>query len=361
MIRFTLPVTLTLGFLLLPLHVHAAETDREAIVKKVEELLDQLHSWQQKIRKEFQPDEEPAADEQATPAYGPVQPPAASAARQPEVVVQRRPAVRRPERKRVIVQLRHVPAVDVANTVTDVLQREATQGRSNSIIAPHSLGNSLIVSTLPDELPGVLELIESLDRQPPMVAVRLRILEMDQPDLSDNDEKWHSFIAGLQGTASDATRAGPSLVDLPEERVERWIQEAATAEQLACVVDTQIVALDQQPVFIKTEEKVPRSDSGNDGRSRDGSVDFLHAGFVLGLTPRITPEGLVTMEIDVERHGTGGKSPQSPGRAAREKENTIQATIAVQSGRTAVLAGLSGRTSQAESHLLVFITPIILK
>ena len=76
-------------------------------------------------------------------------------------------------------------------------------------------------------------------------------------------------------------------------------------------------------------------------------------GMILGVTPRITPDGMVVMEIDANKSEVGPESEGIPifvstgGQVVRQPRIDItlaQTTVAAPDGQTVVLGGLIRRT-----------------
>ena len=81
-------------------------------------------------------------------------------------------------------------------------------------------------------------------------------------------------------------------------------------------------------------------------------------GLILGVTPRISPDGLVVMEIDAEKSEVGPEAEGIPIsisasgqviRSPRINTTTAQTTVSANSGQTVVLGGLITK-SKAEIH-----------
>ena len=113
----------------------------------------------------------------------------------------------------------------------------------------------------------------------------------------------------------------------------------------------QIMTLDNQPAFIQVGQRVPRITgvSNNATTGNTNSITLDNVGLILGITPRISPDGLVVMEIDVERSSlesdtTGIPIYTSPtGQVIRSPiidATTAQTTVSAMSDQTVVIGGL---------------------
>jgi len=111
----------------------------------------------------------------------------------------------------------------------------------------------------------------------------------------------------------------------------------------------QIMTLDNQPAFIQVGQRVPRIVSSRfDGRVQTNQVELENTGLILGVTPRISPEGMVVMEIDAEKSELGPEDEGvivsvvegEPVRSPTIDVTTVQTTVSASSGETVVLGGL---------------------
>ncbi len=113
----------------------------------------------------------------------------------------------------------------------------------------------------------------------------------------------------------------------------------------------QIMTLDNQPAYIQVGQRVPRinSTSTNTNGQTINSVTLDNVGLILGVTPRISPEGLVVMEIDAEKSAVGPEAEGIPIsvsangaviRSPRIDTTVAQTTVSALSGQTIVLGGL---------------------
>lgn len=112
----------------------------------------------------------------------------------------------------------------------------------------------------------------------------------------------------------------------------------------------QVMTLDNQPAWIQVGQRVPRITGSNVGVT--GTVNSLtleDVGLILGVTPRISPEGMVVMEIDTEKSEVGSDVDGIPVLVSTDgtivkspKINVInaQTTVSAADGETIILGGL---------------------
>lgn len=119
----------------------------------------------------------------------------------------------------------------------------------------------------------------------------------------------------------------------------------------------QITTLDNQPAFIQVGQRVPFVGSSTVGVvGQTTGVNLQSVGLIVAVTPRITPDGLVVMEIDAEKSQVGPQSEAlavgfgQGGQVIRQPRIDItqaQTTISALDGQTVVFGGLITTSNQS--------------
>ena len=112
----------------------------------------------------------------------------------------------------------------------------------------------------------------------------------------------------------------------------------------------QILTLDNQPAFIQVGQRVPRIvGSTVNQNGQQNNITLENVGLIIGVTPRISPEGNVVMEIDAEKSSLGTEAEGIPVsvsnngtiiRSPRIETTQAQATVSAADGETIILGGL---------------------
>ena len=321
------------------------------------------------------------------------------------------------QRHNTVYRLRNAPAADVAKSINNFLTNERTlkqaipgvlspfqQIESEVVVVPEDVSNSLIVSATPRYYDEVMKLVQKLDEQPPMVLIQVLIatvslqnesefgaqLGLQDALLFDRSALQTSSTAGntlnpgfnfnnspLGNSSSPASLAsaknvaGQALSDFNLSRVGdtgygglvlaassesvsvliRALQECRRLEVLA---RPQIMTLDNQPSYIQVGQRVPRiSASMISAAGQSNSVSLENVGLIIGVTPRVSPEGIVVMELDTERSELGDVNEGIP--VAFSGTSVIrspiinlimaQTTVSAADGETIVLGGLIDKST----------------
>ena len=121
-------------------------------------------------------------------------------------------------------------------------------------------------------------------------------------------------------------------------------------QRLEVLSRPQVMTIDNQPAFVQVGQKVPLITNVIVNQiGQTNTVDYDNVGLILAVTPRISPEGMVVMEVDAEKSAVAPEIegiPVSIGadgsvvRAPRIDITTAQTTVSAADGETIVLGGL---------------------
>jgi len=143
---------------------------------------------------------------------------------------------------------------------------------------------------------------------------------------------------------------GGLVLSASSESVSVLIRALQECQRLDILSRPQVMTLDNQPAFIQVGQRVPRiSGSTINATGQINNVVLENVGLILGVTPRISPDGLVVMEIDAEKSEVGPEAEGVPIsinnngqviRSPRIDTTTAQTTVSALSGQTVILGGL---------------------
>lgn len=143
---------------------------------------------------------------------------------------------------------------------------------------------------------------------------------------------------------------GGLVLSASSESVSILIRALSESRRLDVLSRPQVMTLDNQPAFVQVGSRVPRvrGVTTNEAGQTSSVVDE-NVGLILGVTPRISPDGLVVMEIDAEKSALGPEAEGVPisisatGDVVRQpviNTTTASTTVSAVSGQTVVLGGL---------------------
>ncbi len=265
--------------------------------------------------------------------------------------------------------------------------------------------NTLIIKELPSYLDTVIAVIEQLDTPEPQVMIEARIIETTRQFSRDLGIRWnfnaiadaaHGNTTGLifpnNGSLTGAVDVGGQTGDVLNLKLGNVLNtfsldvalQAAENEGLIHILSAPKVAtLNNQRAEIQSGLQIPIQTIANN----TVTVQFVNATLRLAVTPQVTAEGTVLMDIDISK-----REPLSaflvPGATnAPISTKDAKTRLVVRDGGTAVIGGIYKVTNQeaqdripvlanipilgnlfknksvsdTNDELLIFITPRVIK
>jgi type II secretion system protein D len=298
------------------------------------------------------------------------------------------------------------------------------------VVVPEPVSNSLIISATPRYFDEILQLVERLDAQPPQVMIQVLIadVQLDNAEefgvelgiqdsvlfdrsvfsnvfpssartyneiLSSNLTPGFLFndpgaslgnsggerslatasnVGGQALTNFGVARVNPDVgfgglvLSASSENVSILIRALREKKRLDVLSRPQVMTLDNQPAFIQVGQRVPYVQLVSlTSLGQVSNVELINVGLILGVTPRISPDGTVVMEIDAERSELGPESEGIPIsvsstgqviRSPRINTTTAQTTVSAADGQTIVLGGLITKSNRVRTRRVPLLSDI---
>jgi len=152
------------------------------------------------------------------------------------------------------------------------------------------------------------------------------------------------------GRVNNELGYGGLVLSASSEAVNILIRALNESRRLEILSRPQIMTLDNQPAFILVGERVPRvTGTQTNEAGQTNTIALEDVGLILGVTPRISPDGLVVMEIDAQKSELGTEAEGIPIsiapngdtiRSPRITTTQAQTTVSAVDGQTVILGGL---------------------
>lgn len=156
------------------------------------------------------------------------------------------------------------------------------------------------------------------------------------------------------GRDNEALGFGGLVLSASSENVSFLLRALQDTRRLEILSRPQVLTLDNQQAFIQVGQRVPRIvGSTLNQNGAQNTIELENVGLIIGVTPRISPEGNVVMEIDAEKSKLGEEKDGIPVsvsadgtiiRSPRVDTITAQATVSAADGETIILGGLISRS-----------------
>jgi general secretion pathway protein D len=161
---------------------------------------------------------------------------------------------------------------------------------------------------------------------------------------------------------------GGLVLSASSESVNILIRALKETRRLDVLSRPQVMTLDNQPAFIQVGQEVPtiRGTTVNQ-TGQVNNIDYANVGLILGVTPRISPDGLVVMEIDAVKSAVGPEAEGIPVsisatgqviRSPRIDTTRAQTTVSSLDGQTIVLGGLITKSKSTLHRRVPFLSSI---
>ena len=280
-------------------------------------------------------------------------------------------------------QINYAKAADIAGQLAATgtgasVSARILSSRGSAIAEPRT--NQLFVTDIPTKLEQVQQLLAKLDIAVRQVMIEARIVEASdtfgkqlgvrlggadlraqagaQPGYQlpgDNRAVIgtnYANVIGSSGAGAAAVSAAGTFVNLPapsadagtfavsifSAAAQRFLNlEISALEQDGkgkVVSSPRLVTSDQQKATIQSGKKLPFQKATSSGAT---SVEFAEATLKLEVTPQITPEGSILMNLKVSKNSTGLLTP-GVGYSIEVKE--IETQVLVENGGTVVIGGV---------------------
>jgi len=283
-----------------------------------------------------------------------------------------------------VVFLNFVKAEDILRVLEPM---KSSRGR----ITAHPQTNTLVITDTPNNIRKMMEVIKKLDKKTPQVMIEVLMVDVKLGDESQLGVEWvlthkqrpeRKIEQHLSAQRAEAMiRYGKTL--LPKAAftalIDMWCQERR-AQVLA---NPKIITLDGLTATIELVEEVPYVEStvSSDTGAITSTVSFRDAGIKLYVTPHITKENYISLNLKTEQSFRSGIIEGQPIIDSRKAETNLL----VKDGETIVIGGLRKKDtsnttdkfpllgdlpligkifqrnvrSSSDSELLIFVTPSI--
>lgn len=315
--------------------------------------------------------------------------------------------------RRELIQVNYAKASDIAKLFQSVTDAEATVGEERGSVTVDDRTNSIIAYQTQDRLDELRRIVSQLDIPVRQVMVEARIVEANVDFNKELGVKWRGLGVGdnnwviggnglstgatnVDGDIGDVTTGTGTFVDLGAAGRTAGINlgfitdntlldlELSAMEKTGngeIISQPKVVTSDKETAKILKGTKIPYQESSSSGAT---STAFAEANLSLEVTPQITPDNRVIIEVKVNKDAADFAN-QVDGTPSIQT-NEVNAKVLVSDGETIVIGGIFSNTQSkavdkvpllgdmpfigrlfrrdvvqdSKSELLVFLTPRIL-
>jgi general secretion pathway protein D len=339
----------------------------------------------------------------------------------------------RDARRVEVIWLRNANALAVATALSDYFQQQTTANSQlnngiNQILSASQLvsrqvfvvaeeeTNSILISATPQYFQMAVELIERLDRRPPLVSVQFLIAEVQLDDGFELGAEWGiqdgllfdrgsatggslsspvfalgNTLTGPSGTIgqtqnvagqalssfgvgrSNASGTGGLVLSASSEAIGVLVRALQTSNRIQVLSRPQITTLDSREAQSLVGSLVPRVVSVSQATGltpQQVQTTDAQVGLSVAVLPRVNQDGLILLQVRIENSSVGDTNSGIPigfganGEVIRSPiitSTNALTTVSAYSGQTVVFAGLISkqRTSNRTQVPILGSLPLI--
>ena len=248
------------------------------------------------------------------------------------------------------------------------------RSRRDIIVVDEAVSNTLVVNAQPDLFPEIEMIIERLDRRPPVVKVKAMIVQIDLGQMENFGIEFgvqdsSVFDAGLSETLGTGfvgldNIAGQLVSDLAVGRaspggivlsaggesfsfIMRFLEQRGCAKVL---FRPHVMTLENLEGRFTSGQSIQRlAGTTTTGLNVQQNIQDIDIGVTLAVTPRVSPDGMIVMFVDVTNSALGDESDgTSLGTDAQGNEirsapilqTGVQTAVMCRAGQTVAITGL---------------------
>ncbi|MCP3697292.1 MAG: type IV pilus secretin PilQ [Aliivibrio sp.] len=271
----------------------------------------------------------------------------------------------------VIIPIHYAKASDISDLL--IGEGEITMLSSRGSITVDERTNSLLIRDLPENINVVKEIIESLDVPIKQVQIEARIVTVNEGNLDELGVRWgitntngsttvggsiesNLAFGGLYNGGGDgvpvddflnvnlglANPAASSIAfqvaKLGSDLLLDLELSALQAESKAEIISSpRLITTNKKPAYIEQGTEIPYLEASSSGAT---SVSFKKAVLSLMVTPQITPDNRLVLDLTVTQDRPGQVVKTGTGEAVAIDTQRIGTQVLVDNGETVVLGGI---------------------
>ena len=242
--------------------------------------------------------------------------------------------------------------------------------------------NTLIVKDVADKHEEIFNLLKTLDRPTPQVLIEARIVQADTNFAKDLGVQWGGSYASNPGDYTMGVVSGPTgtvsapttgfAVNLPASGIAgtkgsmgftigKTIGDAFNLDLRLSAGETKgltkilsapkIATLDNREAIIQQGESIPYKTYSQEGTK----TEFIDATLTLKVTPKVTPDGHIAMNIKITKNRQGSIVVEGTP-SINKKEATTE--VLVKDGETTVIGGIYELSDSDNTNMLPWVNKI---
>ena len=232
--------------------------------------------------------------------------------------------------------------------------------------------NTLIIKDTEASIANIRRLIDALDSPVEQVVIEARLVTVDESVTEEMGIRWGNLGSGGNPGMS-TTRGGNSsttwnteagtMMPLPSDKgsggllsikhygslvnLDLTLSAYEAENRTEIIASPRVTTTNQKEALIEQGYEIPAVSSASNGAT---TVEWKKAVLSLGVTPQITPDDSVFLDIEVKQDELGDKITTTNGEAISIATRHLETSVLVGNGETLVLGGIFQQTLKREVY-----------
>ena len=286
------------------------------------------------------------------------------------------------ERKAEVYRLKNARSTDIQNALQNFLKQDtqlliAAVGQQamaqevldrNATIVAETNSNTLLISATPRFFTELKALVEQLDQPQRQVLIQVLLAEVTLTKGDELGVEWTYQSGGNPatktgtdfGVANALKNTGGFGSAISGDSFNFLFRALQTEDRLHVLSRPQILTADNQLATIKVGQSVPLVTSSQTIALNGNNVNtfaYQDVGVTLTVTPRISPDGFVKMDIspEIKQLSTLTTTVSTGVDAPIINQRLATTSVSVQSGQSIMIGGLIGSTDELTKKQFPFL------
>ncbi|KJY82648.1 fimbrial protein [Vibrio galatheae] len=254
----------------------------------------------------------------------------------------------------------------LASDIASLVKGEGAQGllSSRGTISVDERTNALLIRDLKPNIDAIRSIVESLDVPVKQVQIEARIVTVNEGNLEELGVRWgfsntngttsigatiednlfdsvpidEMLNVNLAATSTNASTIAFQVAKLGSDMLLDLELSALQRESKAEVISSpRLITTNKKPAYIEQGSEIPYLESSSSGAT---SVSFKKAVLSLKVTPQITPDNRLILDLNVTQDRPGEVVKTGTGEAVAINTQRIGTQVLVENGETIVLGGI---------------------
>jgi len=240
---------------------------------------------------------------------------------------------------------------DVTAVAAQLNAQKGTLLSLRAVVSADVRTNQLLIRDALTELKNARAWVEAMDLPIQQVQLAAHIVTMNSDSLRELGVRWginrpseavkSSLVGDVsigQAVENPILSVGFTLARIGERLLTLELSALEQLDQVEIIASPRLMTANMQTASIKQGTEIPYQVSS--GASGSTSIEFKEAVLGMEVTPKILPNGAITLALQISQNMPGRKIKQAEGEALSIDKQEIKTQVTVKDGETLVLGGI---------------------